>query len=111
MTSLARMTDGARSCALESLCAKRLAGRHDGRYDPGELVGQSDGGFARQADALSKRRHGHERVARYRAMFERRQALNDIVMDRRVRSAEDESLIPQILPGNCVLVAKRMRVR
>lgn len=39
--------DGARSCAFESLCAKRLAGHHDGRYDPGELVGQSDGQVSR----------------------------------------------------------------
>jgi hypothetical protein len=42
-----QVTDGARSCAFESLCAKCLAGRHDGRYDPGELVGQSDGDESR----------------------------------------------------------------
>jgi hypothetical protein len=33
--------DGARSCAFESLCAKRLAGRHDGRYDPGDLLARA----------------------------------------------------------------------
>ena len=75
--------------------------------------------LGRQADPLSKRHHVHQRVTRHWTaahvwtVFERRQASNDKIMDHQppFRPAEDETLIPQIFPGNGILGAKRMRVR
>ena len=81
--------------------------------------GHDDDGFARQTDPLPEPDQMNERItpnrtmADVRTMFEHRQALNDIVVDRQpmLRSAEDESLTPQIFPDDSVLGTMRMRIR